>query len=265
MTLLRENSPPILSAALALAARGFAIFPVAPRTKAPLCEHGHLDATTDRKTITTWWRRWPGAAIGNRPAEDEAVFDVDVRSDGDKQFDELVRRLGPLPPTVTTITGGGGRHLRFRLRERVDLPRQLAHGIDLKSAAGYVILPPSRHPSGRRYEWAPFCNPGEQIVAELPAAWFEEIRRRGAATKGPALLPDLIPERERNDTLFRFACLNRRAGASPGGILALLREENATRCKPPLEDAELRRIAQSAGRYAPAPAPTAPPSPAGGR
>ena len=45
----------------------------------------------------------------------------------------------------------------------------------------------------------------------------------------------------------------RRHGASPETIFAALREVNAARCAPPLDEDEVRGIAASAGRYAPAP------------
>ena len=46
----------------------------------------------------------------------------------------------------------------------------------------------------------------------------------------------------------------RRAGFSEGEILAALLQMNQDRCHPPLPDQEVRRIAKSVSRYAPAPA-----------
>jgi putative DNA primase/helicase len=44
----------------------------------------------------------------------------------------------------------------------------------------------------------------------------------------------------------------RRRGASEAAILAALREENARRCRPPLADHQVAKIARSVARYAPA-------------
>lgn len=53
-------------------------------------------------------------------------------------------------------------------------------------------------------------------------------------------LPAVIPEGERNDTLFRFAAAMRYQDATEGTILAALRIENERRCQPPLPTASLR-------------------------
>ncbi len=52
----------------------------------------------------------------------------------------------------------------------------------------------------------------------------------------------------------------RRRGMSPEAIEAALKQENRARCNPPLPDDEVREIARSVARYAPAaPAPVASP------
>jgi hypothetical protein len=44
-------------------------------------------------------------------------------------------------------------------------------GIDLRGGTrGYVCAPPSRHASGRRYEWA-----NEDPIAELPESWLRPL------------------------------------------------------------------------------------------
>lgn len=62
------------------------------------------------------------------------------------------------------------------------------------------------------------------------------------------VLPDVIHEGERNDTLFRYACSLRAHDLVAHAILEKLRKANA-RCRPPLDDDELWRLAQSAERY----------------
>ena len=45
----------LLQAALDYAARGLAVFPVLPMSKAPACRRGFKDATTNPATIRRWW------------------------------------------------------------------------------------------------------------------------------------------------------------------------------------------------------------------
>ncbi len=64
----------------------------------------------------------------------------------------------------------------------------------------------------------------------------------------------LLPTK-RNTTLTSFAGSMRHVGMERGEILAALREINRARCKPPLDDQELDKIATSISRYAPAAVP----------
>ena len=51
-------------------------------------------------------------------------------------------------------TGGDGEHFYFAAPTDVSLKSGvLAEGLDVKADGGYVIAPPSLHPSGRRYRW----------------------------------------------------------------------------------------------------------------
>lgn len=239
---------PLWLVARVYAERGLAIFPVDPKSKRPLTEHGHLDATTDADRIETCWRRWPNAGIGNRPAENEVVIDIDRRNGGDKSFDELTSRLGVLPATVTTETPNG-THLRFRLPLGISLPKEIAPGVDLKGHNGYVILPP-----GPNRRWAEYGDPEEQNVAELPAAWLEAIKSKSRSANGPAPpLPEKIKPGARHSLLTSLAGSMRRRNASEAAILAALEADNRLRCQPPLDAEEVRSIAASVARY-PAPA-----------
>lgn len=69
--------------------------------------------------------------------------------------------------------------------------------------------------------------------------------------KGPAApIGETIMEGARNATLASLAGSMRQRGMSEAAILAALREENR-RCRPPLEDEEVERIAKSIARYEP--------------
>ena len=44
----------------------------------------------------------------------------------------------------------------------------LAQGIDVRGDGGYIVAPPSVHPSGRRHAWVPGRSPAEMMPAALP-------------------------------------------------------------------------------------------------
>lgn len=147
---------PRLDAALSYAARGWHVFPVKPEGKEPLTRHGLKDATTDHKQIRRWWGKWPDANIGIRTGKESGLWVLDVDgSKGKESLARLIEEYGDLPPTPTVITGKG-LHFYFEYPPDSRISNsagKIAPGIDVRGDGGYVIAPPSIHPSGRRYQW----------------------------------------------------------------------------------------------------------------
>lgn len=156
--------------------------PLHPRSKRPngaLVPNGLLQATSYLPTLLHWWQREPNGNIGiNCQASGLVVVDVDPRNDGAETLHGLVGTLGELPKTVEALTGGGGQHILFQ-HPRGLLRASLGPGVDIKDA-GYIVTPPSLHPSGRSYDWSVDGHPDEVGVAELPDRWRERMERPSA-------------------------------------------------------------------------------------
>ena len=259
-----------LETALVYASRGWPVFPVHTPTGAecscgkPNCEHagkhprtkhGFHDATTDQTTIQRWWTRWPDANIGiaTGAASGLVVLDVDPRHGGDETLADLERKHGSLPNTVECLTGGGGRHIYFAHPGGQVKSRTIAPGVDVKADGGYIVAPPSVHASGRRYEWEVSSRPDDTLVA--PPKWLLTMVRRRDRRPEPATpdAPEYIPKHQRDNTLTSLAGTMRRRGMSEETICAALLAENRARCRPPLPPKDVRKIARSVSRYAPAP------------
>lgn len=193
-----------LNHALELAARGFAVFPLQPRSKEPYPgSRGFLDATTDEAQITTWWTAAPDSNIGLRPAPGVVVVDPDPRHGGLASLASLAADGKELPDTLTVRTGrgDGGLHAYYRVPEGLSWPKEAAPGIDLKPHHSYLVAPPSIHPdSGLAYAWDDV-----RPMAEAPA-WLLEL----AARTGERALVQVIDEDEAvadDATLDRIAAL----------------------------------------------------------
>lgn len=78
------------------------------------------------------------------------VVDVDGQ-EGKNSLHEL--ESNGLKPTLTSETGSGGLHLFYRTSSPVASRVRAYKGIDIRGEGGYVILPPSKHVSGRFYNW----------------------------------------------------------------------------------------------------------------
>lgn len=153
---------------------GAPVFPCEPAGKRPLgalAPHGVKDATTDPRVIRAWWGACPGANIGL--ATGGGFFALDVDGDeGKASLAKLQEHHGPLPPTVASVTGSGGWHLFYGLphgRAIRNSAGKLGPKLDVRGAGGYVVAPPSAHPSGRPYTFMPGCEPWSMPLAMAPA------------------------------------------------------------------------------------------------
>jgi putative DNA primase/helicase len=265
-----ESVPPeLLAAALRYVRLGYRIFPLhypaigrdgrlwcscgkadCNAAKHPLTPNGLKDAALDEQCVQAWWERWPEANIGIALPIDIIVLDTDPRHGGDASLRLLCDKYSPLPETPTTLTGGGGTHHYLRLPSGVKVGNRanvLGRGLDIKTAGGYVLAPPSRHISGRAYEWEITAELGELAIAAVPQ-WLLELIGQSTAQKNAArlALPAVVHDGSRNDTLFRFARALHAKQLGFEEISAALKSVNGARCNPPLGDDEVERIARKA-------------------
>jgi hypothetical protein len=130
--------------------------------KHPRTKRGLLDATDDESVIRHWWARWPDANIALATGSGLAVLDLDG-PDGIAEFQELVQAHGPPPETMVARTGRGF-HLVFATRPGGPEVRSSAMGkVHVRGEGGYIIVAPSDHISGRKYEWVKWVK-----LAALP-------------------------------------------------------------------------------------------------
>jgi hypothetical protein len=231
------------------------VFPCRPLDKRPATTNGLNDATTDLDIIRQWWRQEHQFNIAIATGAVSGIFVIDVDGlDAEIELRNLEVKYGGLPSTVEVITARG-RHVYFRSPE---LPvrnsaSKIAPGIDVRGDGGYVLAPPSIHPSGRRYEWSVDCAGS---LARAPTWLIQKISSRANGTV-PAMPPEAwrelvtngAVEGTRDNTVAKFAGHLLRRRIDPFVTLELLQTWNATRCVPPLPAADIERIVASvAGR-----------------
>jgi hypothetical protein len=255
----------LLEAALDYARAGFSVLPLhSPEGdgcscgkpscknigKHPRTQHGLKDASSDEAAIRGWWAKWPKANIGLRPGGKSVVLDVDPRHGGDMSLKQLENSHGPVHRPFVVRTGGGGSHLYFKHPGVPVKSRSgIAPGLDIRGDEGYVVVPPSRHHSGKKYEWPKGARLGKGELPILPK-WLQEMIT-GPAPKKTKITVGPITEGERNTTLTSLAGTMRRQGVNEQEILEALLKENKKRCKPPLPQEEVISIGKSVSRYPP--------------
>ena len=196
--------------------------------------------------------RFPDANIGILTGLSRVnVVDIDDA----KLTGDMICRFGTTPLIVETPSGGvhlyyrgSGEHCR-NLRNSEQLP------VDIKAIGGFVVVPPSRRPSGphagKLYR---FVEGGWSDIERLPSMKpgslpdASAVVQRGPADRGAGLPTAPILEGTRGDTLFRFAREEAPSCDDLDALIDVLRGFNED-CIPPLPDARVVSAARSAWRY----------------
>ena len=248
MTLLLGDA---IEPVLRLAMNGWRLFPCVAHAKTPLMKGWSTLASSDPATIREWAVEYHGCnwAVACGPESGVWLLDVDGQ-EGRASLATQEAQHRPLPATLASSTGreDGGEHRWFTWPVDINIRNstgKLAAGLDIRGAGGYAIVPPSLHPTGVQYA---FTN---ELVPVPAPDWLlrEIVTATGRSIKAGEI--GVLPETRRNDGLARLAGAMRRKGATSVEIEIALLEHNGRRCQPPLEDAEVRKIAASISRYAP--------------
>ena len=240
----------LLHTALTLASRGLHVFPCKPRDKRPATINGLKDATTELDTIRHWWRQEPQLNVAIATGRSSKIFVVDIDGpDAEGELCKLEAQHGEIWPTVESITARG-RHLFFRWPDRMvrNSAGRIAPGIDVRGEGGYVLAPPSIHPSGRAYAWSvdsanAFAAAPDWLLARI-------ITPTGNGAPAPAtewrdLVRDGAEEGQRNQSVARLAGYLLRRHLDAVVVLEILMAWNAARCRPPLDVDEVTAIVDS--------------------
>ena len=238
--------------------------------KHPIPMNGVKAATNDVTVIKQWWQKQPSANIGIATGHGLLVVDIDPRHGG--SLEQLAKRFS-LPDTAMVRTGSAGWHLYFAFSgDLKNSASKLGEGIDTRGTNGYVVAPPSLHATGNYYAWAnqlpptplpqslldalssptkPKPYPSVQPV--LLTQTMDTPPPLAPVTNATQLLPlaksSAIPEGKRNSALLSMAGALRNQGATIEAISRALTAINLIQCVPPLTEAEVKRIAESAARW----------------
>jgi len=258
------TASPFLDAALSYAARGWAVFPLRPHSKAPATEHGFKQATTDEAQIRAWWGARPDCNVGIRTGATSRlwVFDVDPRHNGTASLFTLQQRIGKWE-TVEVVTGWGGTHFYFAWDDARPVgcqsggKRALPEGLDVKGDGGYVVAPPSIHPdTGRTYEWELSAHPDDTPVASAPLALlelvYESTRRDGEHRKAAFEAPGaetVYADGHRDEALTSLAGRLRNQGFGLSDMLTAMHAYNEAHCVPPMPRAQVEKIVRSSMKW----------------
>jgi hypothetical protein len=233
---------------------GWSVIPLQFKDKRPLIEWKEFqNRKAEADEVKGWFRRWPETNLGivTGVISGLVVIDVDPQHEGKKSLAKLEKKHGPLPPTIESLTGGGGQHLYFS-HPGIRTPNKagLEPGIDIRGDGGYIVAPPSLHPSGKHYRWVKGHDPKTISAAQLPDWLLHDLKENGKATGHPMsywrrVIREGVPQGERNNTIASITGHLLWHGIDPDVVMELLLCWNEVRCCPPLSNEEVIRTVES--------------------
>src|SRR5262245_47555362 len=147
----------MLESALNYLARGWSVIPVTE--KEPLIEwKQYQDRRPSEEELEAWFSEYPNASVAvvTGKISGLVVLDIDPRHGGHETLKVMLATHGALPPMTESVTGSGGLTLSFKhpgIAICNDTGRRLSSGLDVWGDGRYVVIPPSIHKTGKRYEW----------------------------------------------------------------------------------------------------------------
>ena len=260
----------VLEHALAMAARGFRVFPLLSGDKVPLkAMRWKVEASADPAKIRSWFAAQPDANYAVAAGDGLMVIDLDPRSGADSAVSALPFALPT--ETLTVRTPGGGTHVYLAGPDVTNSAGRLGPGIDIRSAGGYVVGPGSvfSDPGGRKGYAGPYVMMSNTRLANAPealviACGIPATRERDEApaaaqdqpediARARAHLANAAPAIEGSGgdhRTYAIACELRDLGLTEGTTLDLMVEDWNGRCVPPWSSDELAAKVANAFSYA---------------
>ena len=224
---------------LAMAARGWRLFPCQPRDKTPLVRAWQHVATTDPVQLMAWHAQHPSCNWGLACSSGSGVWVLDFDGEvGRTSLRALIAQYSQLPATLSAQTSNGG-HLYYRWPYSTYIHNsagKLGAGLDVRGDGGYVVVPPSVHPSGRLYEWSNATAP----VADAPE-WLLKLAASPTESSPPQVdNSERIPRGKGEPMKFDLAWKMFKAGCNEQEVFdaALARDK---RCEHQEGEAVIRR------------------------
>ena len=216
------------------------VFPLAPNSKIPATKNGFKDARDEHE----WGGEWTHAsAHHNWGLPTGAINGITVLDWDDPKKADKYRHLA----SDWIVDTPKGEHWYYEYTPELKTTVGLIPGLDIRNDGAYVVGAGSAI-DGKEYveTW-----PGS-VRRAIPKEFLDFQTRKSEAPKEPGEAADIM-EGGRNHFLTSVAGAMRKQAVEFEALSDALHAINNMQCNPPLPEREVRRIAESVGRYLPDP------------
>lgn len=234
----------LLKEALFYAHLNFNVFPLNVNSKSRQVVPSWLnDATTDIETIKKWFSN-TDYNVGVRTGNGLMVIDVDNKN-GKNGKESIRPYLQKFPKTLVVKTPNNGWHLYYYVDREIANAVNIYDGVDIRGEHGYVVG------VGSKTEDGVYTIGSNYPIAHANEAVYEFLKQSKQAKEKKidlSVVNNQILEGNRNDAMFKLATALKGKGMSHNAILLAVKEENHTKCVPPLDEKEIETICNSVER-----------------
>lgn len=149
----------MLSAALKYQQMGFSVVPMGAMVvskneikKFPRVKEWkpYQNTKASEEEIEKWWAKWPDALIGVICGRISGIIAIDTDTkEGDEELQSLLPENLVIPVCTTPR---GGKHYIFKYKDGIETSNG-THSFEVKSDGAIIILPPSKIPDSKGYQW----------------------------------------------------------------------------------------------------------------
>lgn len=224
---------------------GWSVLPVRPDEKRPYMTNWlqYTKTRAPKSMVEGWFNNLTGAGVGAVTGRISNMVVLDVEKSCPFPIEELLKKY---PTQMIARSGGGGYHLFYLYptnQTRVSNRVRIFEGADLRADGGFIVLPPTQHQSGNRYEWVKRGPLGAFPLALLELQAQPKVQGDGWITE----VLRGVSEGGRNDACARLAGYFFKKGMNSDIVEALLLDWNE-RNEPPLPVQEVRTTLKSIER-----------------
>jgi Bifunctional DNA primase/polymerase, N-terminal/Protein of unknown function (DUF3987)/Primase C terminal 1 (PriCT-1) len=239
--------------ALPLAAMGIPVGRLQHKSKKPMDLAWPTLATTDMDKILAWGAETPGAGCMSVAKDDGVCF---LETDFPGVVELIQKETGIDLKTnfhVQTRPNEERYHFYFLNTDQSRgcgsiSQKSIPHIGSFRQNNAYVVSPGSVHEK----TGLPYTLINDVPLTPIPTKlieWLQSQRTKAEPTAAAASGDGPIPDGSRDDVLTSIAGSLREKGMNYDEIYPVVSRQNQERCKPPKDDADIKRICKSVCRY----------------
>lgn len=229
---------------------GFSVIPLLTKDKKPAIKWQEYQERHATDEELTQWFATNNYNIGVVTGKISGITVIDF----DKK--EAMKKQLAFLKTAPLVKTGKGCHAYCEYTSNISNKVRLQFGIDIRNDGGYVVAPPSIHPSGEQYKW--LKNPVAGQFVECPKFIFAPKDSSKQSLHGTdnfnAEFMDkpqqrAVAEGGRNNALTSYVGSLYAKGLIAKDVSVLAHAWNEENCLPPLEPEEVAGIVKSIAKY----------------